>query len=63
MKAKDDVAPKLASSILTKQSKITNLARRLPIHTNKLGGQPNDHWGLDSISQLKYNKMKVKGLN
>lgn len=25
-------------------------AHRLPIHTNKLGGQPNDHSGLVHIS-------------
>jgi len=27
----------------THQAKQTNLARHLPIHTNKVGGQLNDH--------------------
>jgi len=30
--------------------KQTILARHLPTHTNKVGGQPNDHWGLVHIS-------------
>jgi len=30
---------------LTKLKQTIN-ARRLSIHTNKVGGQPNDHWGL-----------------
>jgi len=29
----------------TYQGKQTNHSRRLSIHTNKVGGQPNDHWG------------------
>jgi len=33
----------------THRAKQTNHARRLPIHTNKEGGQPNDRWGLDII--------------
>ena len=41
-KVKDEAAPKLASSILT-ADQASNLARRLPIHKNKVGGQPNDH--------------------
>ena len=55
-KQREELGPRLASSILTR--KATNIARRLPIHTNKVGGQPNDHWGLDNIPQLKYNQHK-----
>jgi len=35
-------------AILKKLTKVkqTNHARRLLIHTNKVGGQPNDHWRL-----------------
>jgi len=33
----------------THQAKQTNHVRRLPIHTNKVGGQPNNHCGLDII--------------
>jgi hypothetical protein len=38
--------------------KQTTLARRLPIHKNKVGGQPNDHWGLVHNSQLNIIKHK-----
>jgi len=31
------------------QAKQTNHAHRLHIHTNKVGGQPNNQWGLDII--------------
>jgi len=33
----------------TQQAKQTNLARRLPIRTNKVGSHPNDQWVLDII--------------
>ena len=48
-KTKDEVAPKLSSR--NSPSKQTNHARRLPTHTNKVGDQPNNHWGLVYDSQ------------
>ena len=43
----NEVAPKQASS-------------HLLIHTNKVGGQQNDHWRLVYIPQIIYNQVKVK---
>jgi hypothetical protein len=45
----NEEASKLVLKQLTSKSKSTNRARRLPIRTNKVRGQPNDHWGLDTI--------------
>jgi len=39
----------LVLKLNTHQANQTNLARRLPIHTNKVGSQPKDHWGLNTI--------------
>ena len=39
----NEVASKLSSSNSPRQSKATIPAYRLPIHTDKEGGQPNDH--------------------
>jgi len=47
----------------THQAKQTNHARYLSIHKNKPDGQPNDHWGLDIIQQIKHNHIKVKQHN
>jgi hypothetical protein len=55
-KAINEVASKLSSRNTPKQSKTIIHALRLPIHTNKEGGQPNDHWWLVHTPQSRHNQ-------